>query len=651
MINIKEKYGLDNDTGRYIASVRKLQICVWTVVVILLFFFARTIMNESEKGMEEVALVEVRKSMHETVHNTKQHIESISLIVQDQAMVDVMDLLQRMDREGVTSLEQVLDYMQVCDENYIGWALEVLYKEQGQDTKYVNAFERDINTIDYHDAKLMFQQAPVGDYIELQDKIIAVFMAQTNLDYAVKEEMRNYLHSEQYEGNQYVWVNEIVDMRGGLNYAIRKIHPNLPELEGEYLSTYEEDAVGNKPYEAELKGIREEGKIFHKYYFKNKLDDEITEKYSYAEYYEPFNWIIATGETLEDVYAHSERISENNMNYLMALMFIVCGMFALTYWFTNKILNAQVYSFRKRIIAQSEILEEMYTTMPVGFVRVRIAPEGVKLLKINPRGLELLGLKNKNINKFNMREHVKYCLSEEETESITNLCWALKEQWESHTAEFHVKGLDGSITIQNVRITLVGIEGDSKILQIIYQDVTDERKRQAMAIIEAEEKASLDSMTQLKNKKAMEEIMISNIASAVETEKNIAVGFVDIDNFRDYNTKYGHLQGDEVIKYVATVLKEHISGDIGRMGGDEFAFCLMNTTYAELEDAMKHVHKCLNEGVFIDEENKNIATPCSIGVVLERGKDLTYESVLEHADMVMYKVKEKGKNSYMIWES
>ena len=648
---IKAKYGLDDETGRYIVNIKKLQVCVWVIIVILLFFFTRIIMHENEKGMKEVALEEVREAMVETVHNTKLHIESVTIRVEDQTMANILDIRQRIERERVENLAGILECMRVSEENRIGQAIEVVYITGEKDAQHVTAFDRNIEHIDVNEANVIYTYAPVCNHLELDDKDIYIFITQHNLDEFVKEEMRNYLHSEQYDGNQYVWVNEVIDMQGGLNYAVRKIHPSMPELEGEWLSTFEEDVVGNQPYNTELKGIRKEGKVFHSYYFKNKVDDEITEKYSYAEYYEPFKWIIATGETLEDVYSHSESISESNMNYFMTLVVILCSIFALTSWLTMKIINEQVYRFRRRIMAQSEVLEDMYTTMAIGFLRVKIAPEGVDILRINPRGLDLLGISHNHVNRFNMREHLKFSLSEEEAKAITALCWSLEEQWASAVVEYPVKGANGKKALLNVRITLVDFEGDARILQIIYQDVTEERERQALAINEAEEKATLDSLTQLKNKKAIEEIIRDRIESAKETGKNVAVGFVDIDNFRDYNTKYGHLQGDEVIKYVANVLKEHIHGDIGRIGGDEFTFCLVDTSYEELQPAMESIRVCLNDGIIITESGEKVPTPCSIGVIIENDKSLTYEVVLEHADAIMYKVKEKGKNSYLIWEN
>ena len=86
-------------------------------------------------------------------------------------------------------------------------------------------------------------------------------------------------------------------------------------------------------------------------------------------------------------------------------------------------------------------------------------------------------------------------------------------------------------------------------------------------------KTQLDPMTQLFNKNAVENKIHAMIEQANDTHTRIAVGFLDIDNFRDYNTLYGHQEGDRVIRFVASILKENIDGIVGRNGGDEFLFC------------------------------------------------------------------------------
>ncbi len=101
--------------------------------------------------------------------------------------------------------------------------------------------------------------------------------------------------------NGYIWVNRIINYEGGDNYAVRQIHPNLPDTEGDWLSTNTQDIKGNLPYETELNGVKEHGDIYFEYYFKKMGSEKIAHKMSYAKLYKPWDWVVATGVYLDDV--------------------------------------------------------------------------------------------------------------------------------------------------------------------------------------------------------------------------------------------------------------------------------------------------------------------------------------------------------------
>lgn len=101
--------------------------------------------------------------------------------------------------------------------------------------------------------------------------------------------------------NGYVWVNRIINYGGGDNYAVRQIHPNLPETEGDWLSTKTQDIKGNLPYEIELNGVKQNGEIYFEYYFKKMDSEKIAHKMSYAKLFKPWDWVVATGVYLDDV--------------------------------------------------------------------------------------------------------------------------------------------------------------------------------------------------------------------------------------------------------------------------------------------------------------------------------------------------------------
>ncbi|MBI9100925.1 MAG: cache domain-containing protein [Spirochaetales bacterium] len=121
------------------------------------------------------------------------------------------------------------------------------------------------------------------------------------LDQLFKERIKPVIRNIRFVNDGYVWINQVNNYNGGDGYAVRFVHPNLTQTEGMLLSTNTEDIVGNKPYEIELEGIKKSGELFYDYYFKEMNSDQISHKMSYAQLYEPYDWIIATGVYLNDV--------------------------------------------------------------------------------------------------------------------------------------------------------------------------------------------------------------------------------------------------------------------------------------------------------------------------------------------------------------
>lgn len=151
-----------------------------------------------------------------------------------------------------------------------------------------NAVERTIQSIDHERVHIKREYA---------DK----HLSQEELDSITKERIKDLIRDTRLINAGYIWVNEIVNYDGGDNYAIRAVHPNLPETEGKWLSTNTTDIMGNRPYAVELEGVKQHGELFFEYYFKKLNSNEIAHKMSFAKLYRPYNWVVATGVYLEDL--------------------------------------------------------------------------------------------------------------------------------------------------------------------------------------------------------------------------------------------------------------------------------------------------------------------------------------------------------------
>ena len=164
--------------------------------------------------------------------------------------------------------------------------------------------------------------------------------------------------------------------------------------------------------------------------------------------------------------------------------------------------------------------------------------------------------------------------------------------------------------------------------------------------------AKKDPLTDIKNKKAIERSILTMVQQAEEKQDYLVVGFVDIDDFREYNSKYGHQEGDAIIRFVADVLREEIPGEVGRTGGDEFVFCCSGVdVYLKITDITERMMNRLNTEFEKETDKGVIPVPCSIGLAKNARSCYNYVELVHRADKAMYMAKDAGKNTYRLYEN
>ncbi|MCR5144932.1 MAG: cache domain-containing protein [Lachnospiraceae bacterium] len=139
----------------------------------------------------------------------------------------------------------------------------------------------------------------------------------------IEKDLRNYIYNMDITDGSYVWVEEVVNYDGGDDYAIRLIHPNMPETEGNYLSTNTEDGAGNKPYLDELEGIKKDGSVFIEYQFKKYNSNKQEQKVTYSALYKDYNWIICRGITLDEIDAIVESMMKESYPFIIIVSIVL----------------------------------------------------------------------------------------------------------------------------------------------------------------------------------------------------------------------------------------------------------------------------------------------------------------------------------------
>jgi len=159
--------------------------------------------------------------------------------------------------------------------------------------------------------------------------------------------------------------------------------------------------------------------------------------------------------------------------------------------------------------------------------------------------------------------------------------------------------------------------------------------------------AMTDALTNLANRKAFDESLADACAHAEATGQALTLAVVDIDHFKRFNDTWGHQTGDQVLRYVASVLGRVARAPrvAARYGGEEFAMIFPGEAGQAVEDALNMVRtEIASRSLRRRSTNDELgAVTISGGFTRHRAGDTT-SSLLERADAALYASKRAGRN-------
>lgn len=158
--------------------------------------------------------------------------------------------------------------------------------------------------------------------------------------------------------------------------------------------------------------------------------------------------------------------------------------------------------------------------------------------------------------------------------------------------------------------------------------------------------ATYDVLTGLLSRRAFYDLAEQQHKIARRENDIIAILFADLDGFKQINDNFGHSVGDEVLKeFGKNILATIRSSDIvGRVGGDEFIFCLPRTTSEEALELGNRLVSVVNSTIYNHGENQ-IKLSVSIGLFAdEADEDKELVDFISKADAMLHEAKRGGKN-------
>lgn len=162
-------------------------------------------------------------------------------------------------------------------------------------------------------------------------------------------------------------------------------------------------------------------------------------------------------------------------------------------------------------------------------------------------------------------------------------------------------------------------------------------------LLERERRLSrTDSLTSALNRRAFEEVLDGELERMRRYPHPISLAFIDLDNFKYVNDRYGHAVGDVVLVHVVSCLRAvtRKTDAIARLGGDEFVILMIETNSTVVKGAIEKLHRHLRKVMQIN----NWPVTASIGVITLTTPPTNAAALMQHVDSLMYRAKKEGKN-------
>jgi diguanylate cyclase (GGDEF)-like protein len=197
-------------------------------------------------------------------------------------------------------------------------------------------------------------------------------------------------------------------------------------------------------------------------------------------------------------------------------------------------------------------------------------------------------------------------------------------------------------TFVTTKSPLRSIDGKTVGVLTTSLDITERKRAEERLVFEAEH----DHLTLLPNRSHLYSRLKREIGAPPASKQPFALYYIDLDRFKTINDGLGHHFGDRLLQAVSRRLQDAIIGGdtLSRLGGDEFAVLQMGVdSPVEAMQFSERINRLLLEPFVID--GREVITSASIGVTFYPRDGSSADELLQNADLAMYRVKARGRNS------
>jgi two-component system CheB/CheR fusion protein len=305
----------------------------------------------------------------------------------------------------------------------------------------------------------------------------------------------------------------------------------------------------------------------------------------------------------------------------------------------------ELYESQEQYRQEKERAQITLESIGDGVIRVNI--HGA-IEYINPVGSAMLGWPLNECLDRKLEE--VFAVHTRQNESLGNIALSLllKDQKEAfHNGDCLLTSRTGKELHLSYSVTATTDKaGHSSGAVITFHDMTDQQE----TLTRMSWMSSHDDLTGAVNRREMEKRLATALNSIQQGRRREAVFlYLDLDQFKVVNDSCGHLAGDELLKNVTRILRQHTRhrDTLGRLGGDEFGILLEGCVLAEAEMVAEKIRAAVEEFRF-RWKDKIFRIGISIGVVALTPESGHITDVLSNADAACYAAKNRGRNRIQV---
>lgn len=209
-------------------------------------------------------------------------------------------------------------------------------------------------------------------------------------------------------------------------------------------------------------------------------------------------------------------------------------------------------------------------------------------------------------------------------------------------------------TVENLSTATQRVQDENRALEARLAESSAEVGRLREHLEQVRKDATTDGLTNIANRKAFDHKLEKACAETHQSGKPLALAVLDIDHFKDFNDTWGHQTGDQVLRYVASVISRHAARPrfCARYGGEEFAVIFQAETAADVYAALQAMRAEISSRILkrrsTGEDLGQISV--SAGMAMLRPGEAPH-GLIERADSALYASKRNGRNRVTSAES